>query len=329
LKDTARAALAWHSIVDDVKEGKLNIDILQQRQAQKEMESADQVVPKAARECYKWLLCPVLQSPTDSTPEIEAFILNTTGGSAGNEIERVCQDNELVITTWSPVHLVAQLRELYWKGDRKAVGALTFWEDTQKYLYLPRLKNRDTLAQAIRTGAGSRDFFGFAYGQADGVYQGFGLGSGSVQVDDTLLLIELNDAKRYEESLKKPGPVILPQVGGPGVGETVGSDGGGEVFVGPAAGTGSDGRVVPVLPPPPQRLARHFHGSVKIKPDSARLRLEEIADEVIRLLTSDPNARLEITLEISAEFEQGVPEHIKRGVTENANTLKFNSASWE
>ena len=145
LRDTARVALAWNSIVDDVKEGRLNIDLLQKKQAENELLSAEEVVPRAARECYKWLLCPVQNSATDPKPTVEAFPLNSSGGSAGNEIERVCIDNELVITTWSPIHLRTKLKELYWKDGKNSAGAMTFWEDTLKYLYLPRLKNRDSL----------------------------------------------------------------------------------------------------------------------------------------------------------------------------------------
>lgn len=76
----------------------------------------------------------------------------------------MCTENELVITTWSPIHLRAKLKELYWKADKLAVGALAFWEDTLRYLYLPRLKNREVLAQAVTKGAASKDFFGTAYG---------------------------------------------------------------------------------------------------------------------------------------------------------------------
>ncbi len=126
LQDTARVALAWNSIVEDVKEGRLNIDLLQKKQAEKELQSAEEVVPRAARECYKWLMCPVQNTPTDPKPTVEAFPLNTTGGSVGSEIERVCLDNELVITTWSPIHLRTKLKELYWKDDKPAISAHSF-----------------------------------------------------------------------------------------------------------------------------------------------------------------------------------------------------------
>ncbi len=101
--------------------------------------------------------------------------MNTTGKSVGSELERVCVENELVITTWSPVHLRDRLKELYWKGGKTAAGAMAFWEDTLRYLYLPRLKGRDVLAQAIREGAKSHDYFGTAYGQTGETFEVFSL----------------------------------------------------------------------------------------------------------------------------------------------------------
>src|SRR5262249_21135467 len=136
LADAARVALAWGSIVEDVKEGRLNIDLLQKNQAEKELRAAEDVLPRAVRECYKWLLCPVQENPTDPKPGVEAFALNTTGGAASGEIERVCTENELVISTWSPIHLRTKLKELYWKENQPAANAAAFFEDTLRYLYM-------------------------------------------------------------------------------------------------------------------------------------------------------------------------------------------------
>src|SRR6185437_7808072 len=112
-----------------------NIDLLQKNQAEKELRTADEVLPRAARECYKWLLCAVQEAPTDPKPNIEAFALNSAGGSVGTEIERVCIENELVIATWSPIHLRTKLKELYWKEGHNASSAAAFYEDTLRYLY--------------------------------------------------------------------------------------------------------------------------------------------------------------------------------------------------
>lgn len=334
LRDTARTALSWKSIVDDVKEDRLVIDQLQRKQAEKELQSAEEVVPRAARECYKWLLCPVQNTPTEPKPTVEAFPLNSSGSSAGNEIERVCIDNELVILTWSPIHLRTKLKELYWKDGKAAAGAMAFWEDTLRYLYLPRLKNRDSLIQAIRTGAASADFFGTAYGQEGDKYTGFHVGEGNVQFDDTLLLIEPAAALEYQTSLRKVEVVDTGDGAGntdtgTSGGTTIGVIGGTEPISG-GADTGINGGAKPIGPGPvPAVKRKSFHGSIQIKPSTAKMHLVQVAEEIIQLLTSDPNAALEITLEINAEFANGASDQIKRAVSENAKALGFQSSEWE
>ncbi len=139
VKDCVRTALTWGFIVDDVKEGRLNIDRLQEQQAKKELATAEDVLPRVARECYRWILCPVMTTPTDQKLTIEAFQLNTSGSAFGPEIERVCTENELVISVWSPIHLRSKLKDLYWKDDKTCVGAMTFWDDSNRYLCLPHL----------------------------------------------------------------------------------------------------------------------------------------------------------------------------------------------
>ena len=318
LIDAARVALAWGSIVEDVKEGRLNIDLLQKKQAEKELQTAEVVLPRAARECYRWLVCPVQETPTDPKPTVEAFTVNTTGGSVGREIERVCIENELVITTWSPIHLRAKLQELYWKEGQPTAGAMAFWEDTLRYLYLPRLKERDVLAQAIQSGAASRDFFGTAYGQHDGSFDGFHLGSENVQLDDTLLLIEPEAARQYEASQSKPAGTSPESTGAEGESSTTATSetGSGGPDQGPGAGAA-------------QARPRSFHGTAEVAPATAKMHLVQIADEIVSVLVSDPNASVKVVVEISAEFPDGAKDQLKRAVSENARTLGLKSADWE
>jgi predicted AAA+ superfamily ATPase len=332
LRDVARTAMAWNSIVEDVKEGRLNIDLLQKKQAEKELQSAEEVVPRAARECYKWLLCPVQNTPTDPKPTVEAFPLNTAGGTAGSAIERVCIDNELVITTWSPIHLRAKLKELYWKDGKTTAGAMAFWEDTLRYLYLPRLKNRDSLAQAIRIGSESKDFFGTALGQQGNRYEGFRIGEGAGQLDDTLLLIDPEAARVYETTLKAQAAQQAESQVSSGDGDGASGDGSwhstatlDHLHKDEASAVSTGGKIAH----PGKVATRSFHGSVDVLPASAKVRLLEIADEVISILAADPNAEVSVTLEISAEFPAGVSDQTKRAVTENATTLRFKTKAWE
>jgi predicted AAA+ superfamily ATPase len=319
LKDAAATALAWGSIVDDVKEGRLTIDNLQQKQAEKECKSAEEVLPRAARECYKWLLCPGQDAPTDPKPAVEAFPLNTNGGSLGSEIERVCRDNELVISTWSPIHLRTLLKDLYWKNGQIAAKASGLFEDTLRYLYLPRFKNRDVLLQAIRSGTASRDFFGTAYGQNGETFEGFQFGGGDVVFDDTLLLIEPEAARVYEEAHRPAAPTPGPEPEKLGVADTP------DDTVPPVPpGPGPAPRPDPVTAKP-----KTFHASAEVPTATAKMRLVQIADEIVSVLCSDPNATVRLVVEISADFPEGASDTVKRAVSENANSLGLKSADWE
>jgi predicted AAA+ superfamily ATPase len=316
LRDCIRVALAWKSIVEDVAAMRLVLDNLQAEQARKELKGAEDVLPRVGRECYKWLLCPSQDNPA-SKPNVETFPLNTGGAAMGPEIERVCIDNELVIATWSPIHLRTKLQELYWKADKPALKAIDFWEDTLRYLYLPRLRDRGVLAQAIVKGAGTGDFFGTAYGEHEGKFDGFTLGDANVQLDDTLLLIEPDAAKAYE--IAHP-PVIPPGPTTPGPvqpGSTSPS-----LF---PPGPSSPG----FTPHPAASKAKTFYGSAELTPGTAKVRLVQIADEIIAVLATDPNAEVKVSIEIQANFPNGTQDQTKRAISENAKTLGFNNAEWE
>jgi hypothetical protein len=201
-------------------------------------------------------------------------------------------------------------------------GAIAFWEDTLRYLYLPRLKNRDVLAQAISSGAASLDSFGTPYGQHDDRFDGFQFGSGNVQLDNTLLLIEPDAARRYEESHCKKEVSSLEAVAG--LGET-------------QLETGSPG-AVPIVADGARKTrdsaagsspSVSFHGTAEVAPATAKMRLVQIGDEIVSVLGSDPNAGVKVVVEISAEFPDGAKDTIKRAVSENAQSLGLKNADWE
>jgi hypothetical protein len=317
LRDCIRVAMAWNSIVDDVAAMRLVLDNLQAEQAKKELKGAEDVLPRVARECYKWLLCPSQDNPAGK-PTVETFPLNTSGTALGPEIERVCIDNELVITTWSPIHLRTKLKEFYWKADKPAVKAADFWEDTLRYLYLPRLKDRGVIAQAIVKGAATRDFFGTAYGQSGDTFEGFKFGDSNIQFDDTLLLIEPEAAKAYQIA-HAPGPA------GPTPSGLFPS---GATLPGPAS---PGPRAIDPVPPGPTltQKAKTFYGSADVSPAAATIRLVQIAEEIIAVLNADPSAEVKVRVEIQATFPSGAQDQTKRAISENAKTLAFNSSEWE
>jgi uncharacterized protein len=319
LRDCIRVALAWNSIVEDVTAMRLVLDNLQAQQAKRELQGAEDVLPGVARECYKWLLCPTQDNPTATKPTVEAVPLNTGGAALASEIQRVCIDNEWVISTWSPIHLRTKMQALYWKTDKPAFGAMTFWEDTLRYLYLPRLKSRAVLEQAIIKGAGSRDFFGTAFGQSGNNYEGFKLGDSNVQLDDTLLLIEPEAAIKYEATHIPP-----PTLARSSASELLSNENG--------RPTASPDGTAPLALTPTSGgtpKAHVFIGTAEVSAATAKMRMVQIADEIISILASDPQAVVKVRVEISADFPGGASEHIKRAVSENASSLGFKNKAWE
>ncbi|MEE9579859.1 MAG: hypothetical protein V3V74_00905, partial [Nitrosomonadaceae bacterium] len=98
LRDCIRIALAWNSIVEDVRTMRLVLDNLQTQQAKEELQATEDVLQRVAQECYKWLLCPVQNNPAVAKLTVDVFPLNTSGATLESEIEQVCINNELVIT---------------------------------------------------------------------------------------------------------------------------------------------------------------------------------------------------------------------------------------
>lgn len=328
LRDAVRTALAWASIVADIKAKRLVVDQLQADQAESEGTRAGKVAEQAVRECYRWVLCPLMEAPTDRELVVEAFAVNTAGAAFMAEVERVCRDNELVISAWSPIHLRTQLQQLYWKEGQAACGALAVWEDTQKYLYLPRLQGRPVFDAAVTAGARSEDFFGTANGEEDGRYVGFGFGQGGVQVDGTLLLIAPEAARAYrercaaEQAARDAAKAVLVSPDTASGEPDSGRDDGGAVVLVGRQGDPLEPLVGPVA-------KRTWFCSVDVPAASARMRLLTLAEELIEVLASDPHAQVRVTLEVDARFPTGVPDHVRRAVDENVVHLGIERPEWE
>ena len=75
--------------------------------------------------------------------------------------------------------------------------------------------------------------------------------------------------------------------------------------------------------------AKTFYGSADVTPATAKMRLVTIAEEIIAVLSSDPNATVKVTVEIAADFPGGVSDQIKRAVSENASQLGFKNKTWD
>lgn len=331
LKDQVRSALAWQSIVADIKDMKLNLDQYQARQASKSLDDANEALRRMVRETYKWLLVPMQEAkPGKGLSEVqwEHFAINAGAAHLSQELERVLKENELLITEWAPIHLAKVLKDWFWKDGVKETSALNVWQQTCQQLYLPRLLDDHVFQRTLAMGAQSRDFFGFAQGSqqvSEGErYVGFTFGQRtSLILDASLLLIEPTCAalfaqgQRVAEEASRPTPDAIAPASADG--GTILSHAKESTPLGsPVAGNAAL-----------QPIKKHFYASIELDPIQAKKQFADLVDEVVLQFTSRPGVKVRIAIEVQAQAAAGFDDGVQRAVKENCKVLRFKSAAFE
>ncbi len=89
-----------------------------------------------------------------------------------------------------------------------------------------------------------------------------------------------------------------------------------------------DTRNVPPGADVAEKKLHRFYGSVQINERIMASEAGKIMEEVVKHLTSLSGAKVNVTLEITADLPDGAPDHVVRTVKENSNTLRFQSAEF-
>ncbi|HHW47352.1 MAG TPA: ATP-binding protein [Clostridiaceae bacterium] len=323
-----RKYLAWKSIIDDMES--LNLDIAQQKEADKSLQRTDETVNLRIKEAYCWLLVPVQEG---SNP-IEWEKTRISGGSESHIIKasKKMVQMEQLIPRWSPALLRMELDSWLWKGEQH-IQIKKLWEYLSSYCYLPRLKNVDVLLDCIKNGLSSDEYFAYAEGiTGEGRYLSlkFNELSGYYYVDINGYLVRPEAAKaqiekeRHEKEKDAASAGITYTDGSkivstPAIKHPV-TAGGVKTEV-----SGDDTKVQI----PQQKKPRRFYATVKL--DTSRIGRDagRIAEEIVQHLNLLSGANVEVTMEIQAEFTNGVPDNVVRTVTENCRTLKFTNFAFE
>ena len=311
LESEVRRYIAWDSIVDDTD--MLNLDAHQRREARRSKDRSSETVDMRLNEAYCWLLIPT-QEGTDPMTWEETRLPGGQENPVAKAVKQV-QNDEQLITKWSPALLRMQLDRWFYKAEPH-VSFKQVWESLATYLYLPRLRNSEVLLETIREGVRTQEWFGYANSvDEDGRYVGLqfgpksGYASGSIYLDDQSVLVKPDVAAEQLEADEKPPTVDPPK---------------------PIPPTKEDDKPPPrPIHPPPDVSPKRFYGTVKLNPIRASRDAQQIVDEVVQHLTSLPNATVEVTIDIRATASDGFPEGTVHTVTENCRTLKFTSQDFE
>lgn len=319
LVESTKSYLAWKSIVDEKRQ--LNLDENQVRQATEGRDKALQSVDALLGEGYRWAILPqraVAEEQGKFKVGDESLrAMDTAGrlGSTGTLARRIAsalQQDELLLEAWSPMFLKRELDRWFWPQGLEHISVKKLWEENlTRYVYFPRLRDRDVFMKAVQEGAASRDFFGYAVGVEGGKYVGlsFGRRPQTVLLDGAAVIVRKDIAEAAMPAVQ-PGPATA---NGP------------TTEPGPGADAGAGG----ATPPPTTKVMRRFYGSVKLNHLKVSSSAGQVADEVVKHLTGLVDAEVEVVLEVRARAPGGIPETVVRIVGENARTLKFQSFEFE
>ncbi len=320
LDQAAREYLAWKSIEDE--RDTLGLDSFQANQAKTRREQFDDTVEQRIPETYIWLIVPEQPDP-QGIPTWSEIRLQSQGPAQEALAVRAAKklrNEELLITQMAGTRLRMELDRIpLWRGDH--VNLKQLGDDFAKYLYLPRLRGSDVLLLAIEQGVSQLTWESETFGYADSwdltrnAYRGLQTGQSiRALLDADSLLVKPEAARRQLDAVQPPS-VVRPEPQQPNSG---------------LSPQPSITEPFPQQPRPSPKRPRRFYGSATLSdPNRLASRSKEIADAIVQHLTSLVGTNVRITIEISADIPDGVPEHVVRTVTENSRTLKFDQAGFE
>lgn len=315
MQQATRVYLAWQSISNDREQ--LNLDMAQQRETDQSLRRAEQTLITRIQEAYSWLLAPRIDLLTGSM-DIEWEADRIAGGSEDmvHKAANKLISNEAAITQWAPALLRMELDRLLWK-ERKDLQIKQLWEMLCTYCYLPRLASYDVLEAAIRQGLSSREFFGIADGVGEDRYLNLTLGEARATINQSDFLVKPAVAEEQieRERVEKP-PVVVPAAVGGGSGFTA------------SPGTqepGGSSRLTPLVAGPSElpyaQMPTSFTMSARLDNTRVNRDVQLIVSEIVSQLEQLDGAEVDLTFEVRAQVEAGIPVPTQRAVSENCNTL--------
>jgi uncharacterized protein len=306
LRQAVRLALAWAGIVADTE--RLDLTQSDAARAKDKLNEASDTLATRLREAWCWLIYP---SQTSAHEEI-SFVQG----------KLTAQDNLLIRATKKlvsedglfpeigPVRLNRDLEKYIWQENPYLLLS-DLWEYHNKFVYLPRLKDRSVLTKSISSAISQITAGPFAYAEGyvpdTKTYEGLIIEVGqsaSVVIDARSVIVrgEIAEQNRPEatNTINAPGKPGSPDI----------------PIDGDRIDEAPDG-------PPIEQLPTRFQGTVMLSSERPARDMHQVVEAIIEQLTTISGATVELKLEIDAEIPNGIDKAKVRTVMENANTLSF------
>ncbi|MCB9797660.1 MAG: ATP-binding protein [Alphaproteobacteria bacterium] len=327
LLEATAAFLAWTSILQDSKT--LDLTESLKTQAETKLADADRSIDIRIGATWIWALVPHQEHPA---AEIELDEVKVSGNDPlPKRTSSKLVIDEALMPRLGGVRLRMVLDKHLWSGrDHVAASELLDW--FPKYVYLPRLKDRETMLDAIREGASTLtpgDTFSTAeaFDEDSGRYLGLRVGAAPASVGNSTLIVKTEVARAQQERDREAERqrVVVPVA--PPAGKAAQMELGSSTS--PTSDPGPVTRLAPAPAEPRDTRPNRFVGSVHL--DGLRMGRDaaKIAEELLSHLVGLSGAQTSISLEIQVTVPDGIEDDVVRTVSENASVLGFALASFE
>lgn len=299
LNDAMRTRIAWSKIQHD----KLRLDLTQSQSATVDEKVGDAAEAVCARikDAWCWLIYPSQVNPAAKLKLVANKITGQENllAAASSRLE----SDEGLFARLGPVRLNQALEKNGIWRNNPHLFLKDLWEHANRFVYLPRMKSKEVLRDAVSSAVSQTLPGPFAYAQAwsdeEKEYSGLviqGEVNASVVIDSESVIVESQAA---EENRPSDGP------------DRDGKD-----------EDGTKGKVA--AKPDPARKSRFF-GAVDISAEIPGTAFGNVIDGIVDQLNNleGGKANIRITVEIDAEAEDGFTENDERTLRENASTLGF------
>ena len=298
LKDGLRDSLAWESIVQDT--GRLNLTQSDSALAREKLNAARDALNERIKEAWCFLIYPGQDNPGTDIQWITGKV-PVQDGVLGRASKRLV-DEEALLPELGPNRLDRELQKYIWK-DNSHLFLKDLWEYSCRFIYLPRMKNRQVLVETVKAAISQLMPGPFAYAESwddtAGKYRG-------LSIDRAMSVPVVIDS----ESL-----IVAPQVAEKNRPEP------------PPESSGEKTTQDPVKPdstkPVKDDKPTRFFGTVMISTERPARDIHQVIEGIVEQLTSIPDSDVNIKLEITAEVPAGLDNSKVRTLVENANTLGF------
>ncbi|CEA09674.1 hypothetical protein BN1051_03046 [Arthrobacter saudimassiliensis] len=342
LEAATRSYLGWRRV--QATSDSLNLSVQQRKQTDDWVGRLNQTVTDRIRATFVWALYPEQFDPTRQFELIADRVPDSSGDSLAERVAaKLGREDQLVTDLGAQILGATLQQELapFW-ADKGEITVGELWGYFTRYVYLPRLVNRDVLDTAIQKSLhtvlveGERFAIATSKDPETGRYRELLVPpeqGTSIQVTDSTLLIEAGKAHaQIQADQEAAREAAIPAGTSTSTPATDGNITSSSV-TDSASDTNSDvtssdtGRASSAEREFEAVLGRYF-GTVKIDPERYARDIGNVTREVIERLAGT-GAKLQITIDIQASKSEGFDEAERRTISENARVLKFNDSTFE